>query len=445
MAYSINGDWNHPSLWIAARERPLRRLVNSVGTPLDELALESCLLPTTATRDRLRQVNDRARSRIIRRHNNQCAICRGKQSSLDVHHIFHHACGGKTEEDNLIPLCEVCHNFAHLGVWPTTFLQELVANPGTNRAAVADSARNEDQIRAMLHDTVHGRCEWQQRVRRLLDLWDWSARLRPPALVRQLELTARIQWELSNVLTTYGPSGENVPFRNMETPLNRLIGLGLAERGLKIASFLEREHKHLGRDLRTGIIHSLCVHHRSSGRHGMALTKFRRWCRELEQPEQAKRLIKDSAWRAYLLSAYGLDLVRQGRFCDNTHTAKRGMEILDKCVSWVRNGGDRHAYVDAVLRQAESRIYAGRTDEGLRLLDQEDALIKADARDVPIICSVHHKLLMVGLARNGEIRAAERAFAIAMAAARGNSLSDQERKLQRLHADYVLKPTRKLQ
>jgi len=50
---------------------------------------------------------------ILYRDNYQCQKCKGKNKKLHVHHIIFRSQGGTNEPDNLITLCESCHDKLH--------------------------------------------------------------------------------------------------------------------------------------------------------------------------------------------------------------------------------------------------------------------------------------------------------------------------------------------
>lgn len=55
------------------------------------------------------------REAILNRDNYTCQICGKKHTRLEVHHIIFRSQGGTDDENNLITLCEDCHNYVHNG------------------------------------------------------------------------------------------------------------------------------------------------------------------------------------------------------------------------------------------------------------------------------------------------------------------------------------------
>jgi len=55
------------------------------------------------------------REAILNRDNYTCQICSKKHTRLEVHHIIFRSQGGTDDENNLITLCEDCHNDVHNG------------------------------------------------------------------------------------------------------------------------------------------------------------------------------------------------------------------------------------------------------------------------------------------------------------------------------------------
>jgi 5-methylcytosine-specific restriction endonuclease McrA len=55
------------------------------------------------------------REAILNRDNYTCQICGKKNIRLEVHHIIYRSQGGTNDENNLITLCEDCHNAIHDG------------------------------------------------------------------------------------------------------------------------------------------------------------------------------------------------------------------------------------------------------------------------------------------------------------------------------------------
>lgn len=53
-----------------------------------------------------------AREHAIERDGGKCTLC-GSEENLEAHHILYREFGGSDHPDNLITLCEACHDFAH--------------------------------------------------------------------------------------------------------------------------------------------------------------------------------------------------------------------------------------------------------------------------------------------------------------------------------------------
>ncbi len=68
-----------------------------------------------------RRISEPLRRRVLQRDQYTCTKCRWTHAAwnrsdprfLEVHHIQHHARGGKSEENNLVTLCNVCHDEVH--------------------------------------------------------------------------------------------------------------------------------------------------------------------------------------------------------------------------------------------------------------------------------------------------------------------------------------------
>jgi hypothetical protein len=289
---------------------------------------------------------------------------------------------------------------------------------------VPESSRliSEDNFRLQLSSIDEQAEKWTDKIRGLLTLWNVLGQVKWKSQERMLELAATVQWMLSCVLTVHGPQAES---EDCLLPLNRVLGVGVAERAFYITKLLEQFQSEFDVSLRVSILHTLCVHYRSIGMYDEALYQFRRRFQELEvRPEE---LICDPGLRAYSLAAYGIDLVQRKPFRRDCASAERGRKVLDKCVEWSYATGNTHSCIDTILRQAESRIYSGMLDEGLNILQG----IQGEAeKDMPIIRVIRRKIEMVGLARLGDARSASREFWEALVIAKKHSLHDQIRKLR---------------
>lgn len=72
-----------------------------------------------------RKIPDPVRVKVLERDNYSCRTCHWSRSRanpddkirnlLELHHIEHHADGGKNEVENLVTLCNVCHDEVHRG------------------------------------------------------------------------------------------------------------------------------------------------------------------------------------------------------------------------------------------------------------------------------------------------------------------------------------------
>jgi hypothetical protein len=58
-----------------------------------------------------RQKGDRLRKKILKRDDYKCHIC-GSEQNLEVHHMQALVYGGKSNEENLVTLCDECHRYA---------------------------------------------------------------------------------------------------------------------------------------------------------------------------------------------------------------------------------------------------------------------------------------------------------------------------------------------
>jgi hypothetical protein len=68
-----------------------------------------------------RSIPDPLRREVLRRDQYECTSCgwshidwnRSDPRFLEIHHVQHHARGGRSEQENLITLCNVCHDEVH--------------------------------------------------------------------------------------------------------------------------------------------------------------------------------------------------------------------------------------------------------------------------------------------------------------------------------------------
>ncbi|MBN7818712.1 HNH endonuclease [Bowmanella yangjiangensis] len=84
-----------------------------------------------------RKIPDPVRVETLERDHFSCKVCGWNYSNrraedkirnlLELHHIEHHASGGKNELNNLITLCNVCHDDVHRGNKSNQELKELIA------------------------------------------------------------------------------------------------------------------------------------------------------------------------------------------------------------------------------------------------------------------------------------------------------------------------------
>lgn len=120
---------NNASEW----GRRVRELRTEEGWPIMTQATGMPHLPVgiyVLAVDRQAQVHDRripdlTRVRVLERDGFKCSICDWClatanpgdrfRSSLELHHIVHHVAGGENSEDNLITLCNICHDEVHRG------------------------------------------------------------------------------------------------------------------------------------------------------------------------------------------------------------------------------------------------------------------------------------------------------------------------------------------
>lgn len=82
-----------------------------------------------------RKIPDPVRVKVLERDNYVCRMCGWSyetrregdrlRSMLELHHIRHHAKGGKNEVDNLITLCNICHDDVHRGETSESTLKSL--------------------------------------------------------------------------------------------------------------------------------------------------------------------------------------------------------------------------------------------------------------------------------------------------------------------------------
>jgi len=49
------------------------------------------------------------RDKILKKYKNTCRECGEKTKKLEMHHVIPLCCGGRDDEDNIIPLCHDCH------------------------------------------------------------------------------------------------------------------------------------------------------------------------------------------------------------------------------------------------------------------------------------------------------------------------------------------------
>ncbi|MFZ6043852.1 HNH endonuclease [Vibrio natriegens] len=68
-----------------------------------------------------RKIPDPIRAKVLRRDKFTCQDCnwhidewnRADPRILELHHIVHHAKGGENTEENLVTLCNLCHDERH--------------------------------------------------------------------------------------------------------------------------------------------------------------------------------------------------------------------------------------------------------------------------------------------------------------------------------------------
>ena len=68
-----------------------------------------------------RQIPDAVRRAVLRRDDYKCVECGWTRAlwnpddprHLEAHHLEHHADGGENVEDNLITVCNICHDVIH--------------------------------------------------------------------------------------------------------------------------------------------------------------------------------------------------------------------------------------------------------------------------------------------------------------------------------------------
>lgn len=82
-----------------------------------------------------RRIPDPVRVEVLERDNFSCKQCgwnlskahpADKRSMLELHHLEHHANGGENTEDNLITLCNVCHDGVHANRISESELRKLL-------------------------------------------------------------------------------------------------------------------------------------------------------------------------------------------------------------------------------------------------------------------------------------------------------------------------------
>lgn len=82
-----------------------------------------------------RKISDYVRVKVLERDNHACCMCgwnyksripNDPRSLLELHHIEHHADGGGNVEENLITLCNVCHDEVHRSHTPSEKLLSLI-------------------------------------------------------------------------------------------------------------------------------------------------------------------------------------------------------------------------------------------------------------------------------------------------------------------------------
>jgi len=420
-----------PSLYLASGEAKVSSLSKEIVAIAREFSFPAC-----AKRDHHRNLRGRKRKLLIRRYEKRCALCGRLESPsirLQLHHIGPWSEGGPSDENNLIPLCsDTCHPFADLGVWTRSYLWELSNAPAAFLPWKCASPVTEEGFREQLLHIRNSSSPWQKRIEHLLLLWGRLSRSHHMLIHRRVELWARIAWDISAILTTYGPAGDSVLWRqrNLRVPLNRFIGINLGCKArAAVNRILSNMNPFVERELHFGISHSIGVHLRSVGYHQKALADFTHNCRELlTYPEHA---IPDPSWRAYLLTAHCTDLVRAHPFNGVSSRSKRSQQLAEKAVRWVADGDSEHSYLDTRLREIEVQIYSDNCHSGLKHLAQIwDSLDYAE----PILKVIGLKLRLVALLRVDALKDAENAYREAKVLAEKEQLADQVRKLDSLWA-----------
>lgn len=410
------------------QERLLSKFA-SLGHPLISVAADAALLQVTGGRDARRMVSASERERILDRFGRKCAMCDRPEDAVDgglaLHHVAFYSEAGPSIDENLIPLCsDRCHTFAHLGLWPRRLLWDCI-DQGGRPCRQGFRGLDEDGAIQLLDGAAVDVMPWQANVDQLLALWRGLSYASVRSSDRVLELGARVQWRISSILTTHGPEGWTAETTWGRIPLNRYVGLRLAQQAIR-ATLLAGEMRHQSlAPVVEAMTHTACAHWRGVGRFDRAVRSYRKYSPKGSPP--AKRTA-DLPGRAYVLVGHGLDLVRPSRFRD-TPAARRGRKIVDEAMVLARASGDNHTIADTALRQAESRIYSGLLEEGLRQLEAANALV---SNDVPILQVIADKLRMIALARCRDWHGSVEAREAALRRSREFHLDDQARKISRI-------------
>ncbi len=378
------------------------------------------------------------RQRVLKRHHYKCAIpyCQRTEThdhTLALHHIRDHREGGANTEDNLIPLCGskrkgiqrigTCHYWAdlHARLWPRDYLQNLIFTD--EQAATLHPPASEEELRTRLHATqTLGPQQWNARLSTLLNIWhdianaqlDWAT---------TFELTAHAKREMSAVLTTSGPPGEQVNdpllYPN-QLPENRFAGIWLCKTALTLTKHLQSDRNLTAHKLRTDLTHAYVVHLnglRTRHAYNAACRIFRRNSRDLLTHNQNT----NPAWRGYVLSAYAI--------AAGNANGNYGRQHLRTYVNLADKSGDRHASLDAKIREIEG--WTNFENPNIKKgLDLAERIFPDVETDFPILKVILRKLLFASLARTGSKDEAITYYTEAKNLAKDHCLHDQLRKLE---------------
>lgn len=396
-------------------------------------------------RDKNRTFHGVKRNAVLEKFNKRCAICYREEveikKPLQIHHIFPYFSGGPTIEENVIPLCyDLCHPLADLGAWSPEYLYEINKSSGRIRIEkiidLSDSESIESAITKLDADNLNPKLSWDERISKLIDNWTSLSRIH--AFLdkeRFIELSAKLIWSISKVITTYVPEkNTNIYWRKLILPFNRIVGIYLAEKArILISRFLKNNLSNTG--LIMGMTRTISTHYRSSALknsydylyYKRALNKDKKYMKLLLEDGDAELGILNHATRAYYLIAYCIDLAELKR--------PEARSLINKIFMWARNSGSLHSISDTLSSISEIELRLGNPYECINVFEKKyDSQTGWELiqKDIPIVQVKSHKILMQAYAMIGNMRDYHNHFISGYNIAIAEKLEDQKRKIESL-------------